>query len=107
METITESTLDVSSFFEGSDIVENLELEYSIWEDDELIPDCVPGVLVKCDPSIKAIIQRINDQNNHDIIIEDIDDEHMLIKNTRHVDLKQMLKEVRSIMLWAITSLMY
>lgn len=53
------------------------------------------GVLVKCDSSIKAIIMRINTENNHEIIIEDIDDEHVLVKSQRHDDLKRLLKEVR------------
>jgi TFIIH basal transcription factor complex TTD-A subunit len=53
------------------------------------------GVLVECDPSIKAIISRINEQHNHDFIIEDIDDEHVLVKGNRHEDLKRLLKEVR------------
>jgi len=50
---------------------------------------------VECDPSIKAIISRINDQHNHDIIIEDIDDEHVLIKKDKHEELKALLKDVR------------
>ena len=54
------------------------------------------GVLVECDPSIKAIINRINDQHNHDFIIEDIDDEHVLIKSQKHDELKQLLKDVRT-----------
>lgn len=52
------------------------------------------GVLVECDPSIKAIICRINEQHNHEIIIEEIDDEHILIKKDKHDDLKHLLKEV-------------
>ena len=54
------------------------------------------GVLVECDPSIKAIINRINDQHNHDFIIEDIDGEHVLIKSQKHDELKQLLKDVRN-----------
>ena len=54
----------------------------------------VQGVLVECDPSIKAIINRINEQHSHDIIIEDIDDEHVLIKTAKHDELKRLLKEV-------------
>ena len=54
------------------------------------------GVLVECDPSIKAIINRINEQHNHDYIIEDIDDEHVLIKNSKLDDLKELLKDVRT-----------
>ena len=53
------------------------------------------GVLVECDPSIKAIINRINDQHNHDFIIDDIDDDHVLIKSNKHDELKLLLKEVR------------
>lgn len=54
------------------------------------------GVLVECDPSIKAIITRINEQRNHEIIVEDIDDEHVLIKKDKHEELKFLLKEVRT-----------
>jgi TFIIH basal transcription factor complex TTD-A subunit len=49
---------------------------------------------VECDPSIKAIINRINDQHSHDFIIEDIDEEHILIKTAKHEELKVLLKEV-------------
>ena len=55
---------------------------------------CREGTLVECDPSIKAIINRINEQHNHDFIIEDIDDEHVLVKNNKHDELKQLLKDV-------------
>ncbi|KAK5164880.1 TFIIH complex subunit tfb5 [Saxophila tyrrhenica] len=57
------------------------------------MPRAVGGVLVECDPSIKAIISRINEQHNHDIIIEDIDDEHVLIKKDKHEELKALLKD--------------
>lgn len=49
---------------------------------------------MECDPSIKAIITRINEQRNHEIIVEDIDDEHVLIKKDKHEELKLLLKEV-------------
>lgn len=52
------------------------------------------GVLVQCDSSIKAIIMRINTEHNHEFIIEDIDDEHILVKSQRHDDLKRLLKDV-------------
>ena len=54
------------------------------------------GILIECDPSIKAIIIRINDQHSHEFIVEDIDDEHVLIKNHKLDELKQLLKEVSS-----------
>ena len=52
------------------------------------------GVLVECDPSIKAIIMRIDEQHSHAFIIEDIDDEHVLVKKGKHDELKQLLKDV-------------
>jgi TFIIH basal transcription factor complex TTD-A subunit len=58
------------------------------------MPTMTPGVLVECDPSIKAIILKIDKEHGHDIIIEDIDDEHLLIKSHRQEDLKQLLKDV-------------
>ncbi|GAB7358834.1 hypothetical protein MBLNU230_g4057t1 [Neophaeotheca triangularis] len=57
------------------------------------MPRAVAGVLVECDPSIKAIIDKIDRQHNHEFIIEDIDDEHALIKSGKHEELKVLLKE--------------
>lgn len=62
---------------------------------ERLLYDFSVGVLVKCDSSIKAIIMRIDAENNHEIIIDDIDDEHILVKSQRHDDLKRLLKDVR------------
>ena len=56
----------------------------------------IQGVLIECAPSIKAIINRIHEQHGHDIIIEDIDDEHVLIKNGKLDELKLLLKDVSS-----------
>lgn len=53
------------------------------------------GVLVECDPSIKAIITRIDEQHGHAFIIEDIDDEHVLVKSHKHDELKRLLKDVK------------
>jgi uncharacterized protein YqfB (UPF0267 family) len=53
------------------------------------------GVLVECDPSIKAILIKIDTEHNHDFIVEDIDDEHVLVKNMKQDELKRLLKEVR------------
>ena len=52
-------------------------------------------MLIECDPSIKAIILRIDGSHNNYFIIEDIDDEHVLIGKDKHEELKQLLKEVR------------
>jgi TFIIH basal transcription factor complex TTD-A subunit len=52
------------------------------------------GVLVECDPSIKAIIIKIDEDHSHAFIIENIDDEHVLVKTHKHEELKKLLKEV-------------
>lgn len=51
------------------------------------------GVLVECDPSIKAIILKI-DQDKHDYIIEDLDDQTLVIKESQLQRLKTRLEEV-------------
>ena len=52
-----------------------------------------PGVLVECDPSIKAIILKI-DQDKHDYIVEDLDDQTLMVKETQLPKLKARLEEV-------------
>lgn len=52
-----------------------------------------PGVLIECDPSIKSIIVNI-DSDNHDYIIEDLDDTHLVIKETQLASLKAKLEQV-------------
>lgn len=58
--------------------------------------DIKPGVLVECDASIKAIIVKINSENQNIYIIEDIDDEHVLIQASKHDELKARLNAVCS-----------
>ena len=53
------------------------------------------GVLVECDPSIKAIILKI-DQDKHDYIVEDLDDQTLVIKESQLQRLKGRLEEVNS-----------
>ncbi|KAM3425118.1 General transcription and DNA repair factor IIH subunit TFB5 [Cercospora zeina] len=57
------------------------------------MPRAMAGVLVQCDPSIKAIIVRIDQQNQHSFIIEDIDDEHVLVHAKKHDEVKMRLKD--------------
>ncbi|EME83339.1 uncharacterized protein MYCFIDRAFT_90309 [Pseudocercospora fijiensis CIRAD86] len=57
------------------------------------MPRAIHGILVKCDPSIKAILVKINAENKHDFIIEEIDDEHVLVKSAKHDVLKSLLKD--------------
>ncbi|KAK0517186.1 hypothetical protein JMJ35_000341 [Cladonia borealis] len=56
------------------------------------MPRASKGVLVECDPSIKAIILKI-DQDNHDYIVEDLDDQTLVIKETQLARLKVRLSE--------------
>jgi TFIIH basal transcription factor complex TTD-A subunit len=52
------------------------------------------GVLVECDASIKAIIVKINAEDQNAYIIEDIDDEHVLIQASKYAQLKARLNAV-------------
>lgn len=52
-----------------------------------------PGVLIECDPSIKSIIVNI-DSENHEFIIEDLDDERIVVKENMVAALKQKLEDV-------------
>lgn len=51
------------------------------------------GVLIECDPSIKSIIVNI-DSENHDFIIEDLDEERVVVKENMVPLLKQKLEDV-------------
>ncbi|CCE82120.1 Piso0_002817 [Millerozyma farinosa CBS 7064] len=42
----------------------------------------VKGALVSCDPSIKALILKI-DSERHDIIIEELDETHLVIDQNK------------------------
>lgn len=54
------------------------------------------GILVQCDPSIKAIIVKI-DSTTRKYIIEDLDEQTLVIKDTMLTDLKHKLDEVRAL----------
>ena len=56
------------------------------------------GVLIECDPSIKAIIMKIDREQQHRIVMEEIDDEHVLIQNDKHDELKELLKNVSGLL---------
>lgn len=51
------------------------------------------GVLVECDPSIKSIIVNIDDKSGHEYIIDNLDEQHVVIKETMLQKLKQMLED--------------
>ena len=53
------------------------------------------GTLVKCDASIKAMLVDIDSKNNNDFIIEELDEEHILVMETKINELKSRLNQVR------------
>ncbi|CAM1500771.1 Fc.00g099330.m01.CDS01 [Cosmosporella sp. VM-42] len=56
------------------------------------MPRAIRGVLIECDPSIKSIIVNI-DSDNHDYIIEDLDDERVVVKENMVALLKSKLQD--------------
>ena len=52
------------------------------------------GTLVRCDASIKAMLVDIDSKNNNEYIIEDLDEEHILVKETKVTELKGRLHNV-------------
>ncbi|KAF3390567.1 RNA polymerase II transcription factor B subunit 5 [Penicillium rolfsii] len=58
------------------------------------MPRAVRGLLIECDPSIKAMILKY-DEERHDYIVEDLDDEnHLVIKESQLENLKARLDHV-------------
>lgn len=53
-----------------------------------------PGTLVRCDASIKAMLVDIDSKNNNDYIIDELDEEHLLVKETKINELKGRLNNV-------------
>jgi TFIIH basal transcription factor complex TTD-A subunit len=56
---------------------------------------CIPGVLIECDPSIKSIIVNIDDNENHQYIIQDLDEERVVVMENMVTSLKDKLEKVR------------
>ena len=52
------------------------------------------GVLIQCDPSIKAIIVQIDKEERNEYIIEDLDDQTLVIKEDKLAGLKFRLDKV-------------
>ncbi|KAH3666711.1 hypothetical protein WICMUC_005528 [Wickerhamomyces mucosus] len=46
------------------------------------MPRAIKGVLVECDASIRALIVRI-DSERHDVVIQELDETHLLIDSTK------------------------
>ncbi|KAK1771208.1 TFIIH subunit TTDA/Tfb5 [Phialemonium atrogriseum] len=56
------------------------------------MPRAIRGVLVECEPAIKSIIVHL-DSENHDFIIEDLDEQRLVVKENMVQLLKQKLEE--------------
>ncbi|KAJ5155129.1 uncharacterized protein N7459_000138 [Penicillium hispanicum] len=57
------------------------------------MPRAVRGLLIECDPSIKSMILKY-DEERHDYIVEDLDDEnHLVIKESQLQNLKIRLDQ--------------
>ncbi len=56
-----------------------------------------------CDPSIKSIIVKI-DSESHAFIVEELDDEHLVIKENMLSELKRRLEEVSTSYICSITA---
>lgn len=50
-------------------------------------------MLVECDASIKSIIVNIDNQSNNEFVIEVLDDQHIVVKETMVQALKARLDE--------------
>ncbi|KAH8599323.1 RNA polymerase II transcription factor B subunit 5 [Bisporella sp. PMI_857] len=57
------------------------------------MPRAIRGVLVECDPSIKAIILKIDAEENA-FIVEDLDEQRLVIKENMVALLKMRLDDV-------------
>ncbi|GMM34077.1 TFIIH complex subunit [Saccharomycopsis crataegensis] len=55
----------------------------------------IKGSLIKCDPSIKALIVDI-DSKRHDIIIEELDDTNLLVSTDKIQFIKAELERILS-----------
>lgn len=53
------------------------------------------GILLQCDPSIKALIVQI-DSERHDIILEELDDTHLLVDPSKVEFIKSELNRLLS-----------
>jgi len=57
------------------------------------MPKAVKGVLIECDPSIKAIIVKIDSESNNTFIVEDLDDTTLIIRDSMLQSLKNRLED--------------
>ncbi|KAH8590992.1 transcription factor TFIIH complex subunit Tfb5-domain-containing protein [Bisporella sp. PMI_857] len=56
----------------------------------------IRGTLVECDDAIKSLIVKIDKESDNAYIIEELDDQHLFIKEDMVSTLKEKLKETLS-----------
>ena len=56
------------------------------------MPRAIKGALLKCDPPQMAMVRKIDKENNNAYIIEEIDDKHCLVKETKFQEIKEKVK---------------
>lgn len=60
------------------------------------MPRARKGTIVQCDPSIRALILQIDAKRNHDIILEELDDTHLLVDPAMTDYIKEELNRLLS-----------
>jgi TFIIH basal transcription factor complex TTD-A subunit len=56
------------------------------------MPRAVKGALLQCDPPQMAMVRKIDKESNNAYIIEEIDDETCLVKETKVDEIKDKVK---------------
>ncbi|CDO51638.1 similar to Saccharomyces cerevisiae YDR079C-A TFB5 Component of the RNA polymerase II general transcription and DNA repair factor TFIIH [Geotrichum candidum] len=57
------------------------------------MPSAIKGVLIECDPSIRALVLNI-DAKTHDIIIEELDETHLMVDENKVEYIKSELNKL-------------
>ncbi|KAL9114773.1 MAG: hypothetical protein Q9227_001453 [Pyrenula ochraceoflavens] len=58
------------------------------------MPKAQKGALIQCDPPQMAMIRKLDEESNHDYIIEDIDDKTCLVRENKVEEIKRRVKEI-------------
>ncbi|BFZ54491.1 hypothetical protein PYCC9005_001528 [Savitreella phatthalungensis] len=59
------------------------------------MPRAQAGVLIECDPTVKQLILKLDEQANHSILLEDLDDYRILVTRGQ---LEYLRKELESLL---------
>ncbi|KAI9858442.1 MAG: hypothetical protein M1824_004309 [Vezdaea acicularis] len=57
------------------------------------MPKATKGILVECDPSIKAIILKIQSESGNDLIVDDLDEQTLVVHPNKLPRLKELLEK--------------